>query len=40
MKRNYTRRTEHEEKTKELVVRRPPNDDKYFAGFLMCAECG
>lgn len=25
---------------KETVVRRPPNADKYFAGFLVCAECG
>ncbi len=25
---------------KKTVITRPPNDDKYFAGFLVCAECG
>ncbi len=25
---------------KKTVITKPPNDDKYFAGFLVCAECG
>ena len=25
---------------KKTHITKPPNDDKYFAGFLVCAECG
>lgn len=28
------------EGNKKIVTTKPPNDDKYFAGFLVCAKCG
>jgi hypothetical protein len=28
------------ENNKKTVITKPPNDDKYFAGFLVCGECG